>query len=107
MTKIVKNLSKRIYQHNVENRIVQIMPGEKAEIPDDIADIWLKTGEIELVADKNELEQKDREIAELKAKLSGKEELQELRAKAKDLGVEGTKYMGTERLKKAIKSKKK
>ena len=67
----------------------------------------MKSKEIELVADKNELEQKDREIAELKAKLAGKEELQELREKAEDLGVEGTKYMGTERLKKAIKKKNK
>lgn len=69
MTKLLKNLSKRIYQHNVKGEIFQIMPGEKKEVPDDIANIWLKSKEIELVADMNEIEAKDKEIAELKKEL--------------------------------------
>ena len=69
MTKLVKNLSKRIYQHNVNNEIIQILPGEQKEISDEIAKIWLKTKEIQLVADKTEMEAKDKEIAELKKEL--------------------------------------
>ena len=69
MTKLVKNFSKRIYQHNVKGEIIQILPGEQKEISDEIASIWLKTKEIQLVADKTEMEAKDKEIEKLKKEL--------------------------------------
>lgn len=89
MTKLLKNLSKRIYQHNVKGEIFQIMPGEKKEVPDDIANIWLKSKEIELVADMNEIEAKDKEIAELKKELK--------KAKGKKVSKEPVEEDGIER----------
>ena len=96
------NVSQRVYQHTYHKELINLNPGERKEIPDEVADIWLKSKEIELVADKSDLEAKDREIAELKAKLTDKEILQQLREKAEDLGIRGTRFMGIDRLRKAI-----
>lgn len=96
MTKLLKNLSKRIYQHNVKGEIFQIMPGEKKEVPDDIANIWLKTKEIELVADMNEIEAKDKEISAKDKEIAElKKELK--KAKGKKVSKEPVEEDGIER----------
>lgn len=64
---LVLNTGKRIYMHQIEKDgepvVYKLKPSEKAEIPDDIASIWIKGGEVQQVAD----DKKDAEIAKLKA----------------------------------------
>ena len=67
------NTSKRTYMHiiketdedgNEKDVYITLEPRETKEIPDFIAEIWLKGGEVVKVADE---EAKDEEIAKLKA----------------------------------------
>jgi len=67
------NTSKRTYMHiiketdesgNEKDVYITLEPRETKEIPDFIAEIWLKGGEVVKVADE---EAKDAEIAKLKA----------------------------------------
>lgn len=64
---LVKNISKRKYMHAimVEGKpvVISLDKGEKKDIQKDIAEIWLKTGEVIKVDDGS----KDKEIARLKA----------------------------------------
>ena len=65
---IIKNISKRSYCHALvnekgETEIFMLDAGETKEIPDNIAKVWLKTGEVVGVDDGS----KDKEIERLKA----------------------------------------
>lgn len=76
---LIKNVSKRRYMHavfdeNNEQTIISINPEETKEVDDNIAKLWLKTGEVVKVDDGS----KDDEIARLKA------ENEKLKAQAKD-----------------------
>lgn len=81
------NTSKRTYMHIVKDEegkdvYITLEPRETKDIPDEIAEIWLKGGEVVKVADE---EAKDAEIAKLKA------ENEELKATAKKTTKKTTK----------------
>ena len=85
------NTSKRTYMHiiketdesgNEKDIYITLEPRETKDIPDEIAEIWLKGGEVVKVADE---EAKDAEIAKLKA------ENEELKATAKKTTKRTTK----------------
>lgn len=101
----IKNISKRKYLHFLgkdkegKNIFAELLPKETKDIPDDVAKIWLKTGDIIKVDDGS----KDKEIARLKAeneKLKAQAESEkcaegnavkdELLAKCKKLGIKVT-----------------
>lgn len=99
----IKNISKRKYLHYLgkdkegKNIFAVLSPKETRDIPDDVAKIWLKTGDIIKVDDGS----KDKEIERLKAeneklkaqqsKKTGNDALKdELLAKCKKLGIRVT-----------------
>lgn len=99
----IKNISKRKYLHYLgkdkegKNIFAVLLPKETKEIPDDVAQIWLKTGDIVKVDDGS----KDKEIARLKAEneklkaqqseKTGDDSLkEELLEKCKKLGIRVT-----------------
>lgn len=107
MSKILFNNSKRTYQHNITTeygnvKFYTIGPKEKKEVPDNIAEIWLKSKEIELFKDNKELEEKDAEIARLKAQLNGGFNLKELREEAKSKGIKKAHLMGVDKLREVL-----
>lgn len=60
----LENISKRCYQHSYldEKRkivILNLMPGENKEIPDDVARQWLKSGEVRVFVDPEEAKAKE------------------------------------------------
>lgn len=60
---LVKNVSKRRYIHALGDEYIMLNADESKEIPDEVAKIWIKMGEIVKVDDGS----KDKEIARLKA----------------------------------------
>ena len=125
---IVYNKSSRKYQHsefNKENKLVtiELLPKTDAEIPDEIAEKWLKTGEVveyvkpeDAKAKQAELEA---EIAKLKAenealkaekskddKPKDGETLEALKEEATKLGIQFAPNIGADTLKARIEAKK-
>ena len=124
----VYNKSSRKYQHsefNKENKLVtiELQPKTDAEIPDEIAEKWLKTGEVveyvkpeDAKAKQAELEA---EIAKLKAenealktekskddKPKDGETLEALKEEATKLGIQFAPNIGADTLKARIEAKK-
>lgn len=71
----VHNKSKRTYQHSELNkdgkiRIIDIKPDEIKDVPDAIAKVWLKTGDVIEYADPKEQAQLQNENEKLKAELA-------------------------------------
>ncbi|MEE0061555.1 MAG: hypothetical protein UE295_12065 [Acutalibacteraceae bacterium] len=90
---LVKNVSKRRYIHALGDEYIMLNADESKEIPDEVAKIWIKMGEIVKVDDGS----KDKEIERLKAeneKLKaqskcdeGNAKKDELLAKCKEYGI--------------------
>lgn len=72
--KKLRNLSKRNYMHILNGEVVRLLRGSEANVPDEVADIWLNSPEISLVDDGS----KDKEIDKLK------KEIKELKSKKKE-----------------------
>lgn len=75
----VHNKSRRTYQHSELNkdgkiRIIDIKPDEIKDVPDSIAKVWLKTGDVIEYADPKEQAQLQDENAKLKAELAALKE---------------------------------
>lgn len=101
--KKVLNTSKRTYMHTVienENPVqYRVEPNQVVSVPDDVAELWLRSPEIQAVD--NGSEEKDAEIARLKKELEkakgeiGKEdaiedpEVAALRKRARELKIKG------------------
>lgn len=106
------NKSNRNYVHTVtaDGKITtyRLKPKSKLNVPDDIAKIWLLSSEIMEVGS----DEKDKEIARLKAELAKKEDKEEesrdmsyldaLKEEAKKLGIKGYARMKVETLKAKI-----
>lgn len=104
------NLSKRVYMHSLMNKdgtskVFRLEPGKTQDIPDEIAQLWLRSSEVQVVAD----DEKDKEIERLKKELakaqSNKDdEKSELLKKAASLGLnlKGLTNAKVETLKKKI-----
>lgn len=111
------NKSNRNYVHTVtaDGKITtyRLKPKSKLNVPDDIAKIWLLSSEIMEVGS----DEKDKEIARLKAELAKKESKEEepkeeesrdmsyldaLKEEAKKLGIKGYARMKLETLKAKI-----
>ena len=70
--KKVLNTSKRIYRHQVVDKMGKIVkysiePNKMADVPDEVAEIWTRSGEVKLVGASSD--EKDAEIAKLKKEL--------------------------------------
>lgn len=106
----VQNKSKRMYVHSVLNarrqaELLILNPGEDKEIPDEIAEQWLRSGEVVKFA-------APEEVAELKAKIAQLEaekpkSLDELKKEADKLGIKYAKNIGAEKLAEKIEAFKK
>lgn len=107
------NLSKRVYMHSLMNKdgtskVFRLEPGKTQDIPDEIAQLWLRSSEVQVVAD----DEKDKEIERLKKELAKaqsnkddeKSEKEELLKKAASLGLnlKGLANAKIETLKKKI-----
>ena len=85
----VYNKSSRMYQHTYfdkENKFhaINLMPKTDAEIPDDIAEKWLKTGEVVEYVKPEEAKAKEAALEEENAKLKAEiEKLKKQTAKTK------------------------
>lgn len=102
----VQNISKRKYVHSVltERRQANMLilnPGENKEIPDEVAEQWLKTGEVIKYADPVEVEQLKAELAALKAEKQEKT-LDDLKKEADELGIKYVKNIGFAKLQEKI-----
>lgn len=80
----VQNKSKRMYQHGIYNLPV----GGNIEVPEDVAKIWLATGNIVEYISPAEAKKAEAKAAEEKAKLEAendalKAEIEKLKAEAK------------------------
>ena len=70
--KKVLNTSKRIYRHQVVDKMGKIVkysiePNKMADVPDEVAEIWTRSGAVNLVG--ASADEKDAEIAKLKKEL--------------------------------------
>lgn len=82
------NKSNRIYQHSYLNDkkkvvILNLYPKQSADIPEDIAKLWLKSGEVVEYVDPAEAKKAEAEAAEKQAQLE--DENAELKAEIKKL----------------------
>lgn len=135
----VYNKSSRIYQHTyIDDKnvfhAINLNPKTDAEIPDDIAKAWLKTGEVvEYVKPEEAKEQQaklekakaelEAENAKLKAELEAlknvkpeeakaqnpdaqSDDIEELKKEAEKLGIQFAPNIGAEKLKAKIEAKK-
>lgn len=70
----VHNKSRRTYQHSElkegQIRIIDIKPDEIKDVPDSIAKVWLKTGDVIEYADPKEQAQLQNENEKLKAEIA-------------------------------------
>lgn len=101
----VQNKSKRCYVHSVLNERKQaemliLRPGENKEVPDEVAEQWLKTGEVIKYADPVEVEALKAELAALKAAKEDVKEksLEDLKKEADELGITYAKNIGAAKL---------
>ena len=70
----LQNKSKRSYVHsyldeNYKLVLLQLKPNEVKEIPDDIAKVWLKSGEVVQFVEPQEIKNLENENAKLKEEL--------------------------------------
>lgn len=85
----IHNKSKHPFQHSYYDKkmvlhIVEIGAGEIKEIEDDIAKVWLKTGEVvEFVAPEEAKEEKDELLKEIEKLKAENAKLKEAKPKAK------------------------
>lgn len=68
------NKAKHAFQHSIADeiegvKIIEIGAGEVKDIPEDIAEIWLKTGEVVEFVEPKEAKALENENAKLKAEL--------------------------------------
>lgn len=88
--KIILNKTTNTFQHSLNDAgsVISLTPNEKKEVPDEVADLWLRYEGVELISDLNLIAAKDAEIAELKSKLGDEKEdnastLNEIKNKSK------------------------
>lgn len=121
----VENKSKRMYQHGAYN----LPPGANIEVSQEVAEIWLATGDVVEYVDPSEAKAKEAKAAEtqkaledenaklkaeiekLKAEAKAKEggaekSLDEFKQEADKLGIEYAKNIGAKALKEKIEAKK-
>ncbi len=121
----VENKSKRMYQHGAYN----LPPGANIEVSQEVAEIWLATGDVVEYVDPSEAKAKETKAAETqkaledenaklkaeieklkaeaKAKKGGAEKsLDEFKQEADKLGIEYAKNIGAKALKEKIEAKK-
>lgn len=113
----VQNISKRKYVHSILNErrqaeMIILHPGEALEVPDIVAEQWIKTGEVVKYADPDEVEKLKAELEELKAqKKADKTEkeptLEELKKEADKLGITYARNIGAAKLAERIAKAKK
>lgn len=98
---LVKNVSKRRYMHQFKDEIVILDAGATKNIPDVIANIWIKTNDVIVVDDGSkdaEIERLKAENEKLKAQANGEQSevtgdvalRQELLNRCKELGIRVT-----------------
>ena len=93
---LVKNVSKRRYMHSFKDEIVILDAGATKDIPDVIANIWIKTNDVIVVDDGSkdaEIERLKAENAKLKAQANSSEESsikEALLEKCKEYGIKVT-----------------
>lgn len=107
----VLNKSKRMYVHSVLNarrqaELLTLSPGENKEIPDKIAEQWLRGGEVVKFAAPEEVEELKAKIAKLEAEKNIKP-LDELKKEADELGIKYAKNIGAVKLAERIEEFKK
>ena len=128
----VYNKSSRIYQHTyIDDKnvfhAINLNPKTDAEIPDNIAKAWLKTGEVVEYVKPEEAKAKEAALKEenekLKAELEAlkkakpeeakaqnpdaqSDDIEELKKEAEKLGIQFAPNIGTEKLKAKIEAKK-
>lgn len=112
----VQNKSKYAFQHTVLDRkkhvsLLVIAPGEIKDVPEDVAEVWLKTGVIveyiapaEAKAKEEELLKKIEQLEKENAALKGDNnntcplDIEALRKDADELGVKYNKNISAEKL---------
>lgn len=89
--KVLRNISHRDYMHVLGDKVIKLKAQSVAEVPDEVADIWLKTPDITLDRDPAKEEELERLRAENEALKAAQEKSlrEELIARAKELGIEG------------------
>lgn len=128
----VYNKSSRTYQHTYIDKknvfhAINLNPKTDAEIPDDIAKAWLKTGEVVEYVKPEEAKAKEAALKEenekLKAELEAlkkakpeeakaqnpdaqSDDIEELKKEAEKLGIQFAPNIGAEKLKAKIEAKK-
>ena len=130
----VYNKSSRMYQHEHDSKTYCLKPKTDIEVPDKIAKLWLKTGEVveyvkpeEAKAAQAKLEEAKAELeaenAKLKAELEAlkkakpeeakaqnpgaqSDDIEELKKEAEKLGIQFAPNIGAEKLKAKIEAKK-
>ncbi len=75
----VQNKSKRMYQHSAidkDNKLVtlNLYPGADLEVPDNVAKLWLETGDVIEYVDPKEAKAKEAKAAEEMAELEKENE---------------------------------
>lgn len=98
----VQNKCKHAFVHSVLNdkrqpEMLILRPGENKEVPDEVAEQWLKTGDVIKYADPDELAKVKAELAALKAKKVEKS-LDELKKEADELNIKYAKNIGAAKL---------
>lgn len=112
---LVENKSKRMYVHSILNskrqaEMLILNPGEHAEIPDEVALQWIKTGEVIKYADPVAVEKekaaKEKEVAALKAEIerlkAEAKSIDDLKKEADELGISYAKNIGAAKLQEKI-----
>lgn len=128
----VQNTSKRMYQHSTidkDNKLVtlNLYPGADLDVPENVAKMWLETGDIIEYIDPSEAKAKEAKAVEVIAKLEkenetlraeleklkaeakakdGTKTLEELKKEADDLGIEYAKNISAKTLQEKIDTKK-
>lgn len=110
----VQNKSRRTYQHSFFNtkgalEIINLRPGCSLEVDDEVAKVWLKTGDVVEYADPKEQAKLANENAKLKeelAKLKGEsaetKSIEDLKKEADELGITYAKNIGAAKLQEKI-----
>lgn len=100
----VQNTSKRMYQHSTidkDNKLVtlNLYPGADLDVPDDVAKMWLTTGDIIEYVNPAEAKAKEAKAADEIAKLEKENEA--LKAELEKLKAEAAKEPETAKAKEA------
>lgn len=73
----LRNISKYVFQHNYKGEVITCKPKEEIEVCKEVAEVWLKTKQFEVVGDviiEKENEELKKKIAELEAKANAQAE---------------------------------